>query len=279
MKIDLKETWLVIQGSSFCDEKNFIIGGVQYTNLYKIIDHYSKYNNVIWSTWTDTPMHVIEYLKEKNIYTIINEYPTDRGRGNCNLQKISTLSGINFAEQRGAKYIFKIRTDLLFPQVEKVIEKIIPRLTSIKKLSGLCWDNWTESKFILDQLLFGEIEHVKMYWGLENMHGFIERQLLVEYFNKLGINLHLEGIHECGGGTHGYNFIKNYFDFFMQDMLDLDIDLVSYKEYHMQPKGKNYTKHFSHQELHKTDEFPWFRNDWCQVLQFGDIIEKRWLWK
>jgi hypothetical protein len=278
MKIDLKNTWLVIQGPTFWDEKDFKIGGTPYDDMIKIIDLYSNYNNVIWSTWEDSPDFILEYINSKNIYCLINKYPEDCGRGNCNLQKISTLNGINFAKNFNAKYVFKIRTDLYFPQVEKVIEKIIPRLNKTKKLSGLCWDDWTESKFVLDQLLFGEIEHVEMYWNLQNIHGFVERQVLNEYFQKLNIPFHLEGIHESGGGSSGYDFIKNYFDFFMQDLIDLNIDLISYKKYHMQPKGKNYTKHFSHQELHKTDEYPWFRNDWCQVLQFGDSIQNRWKW-
>jgi hypothetical protein len=279
MKIDLEKTWLVIQGPTFYDDKNFKIGGVPYENIMHIIDLYANYNNVIWSTWEDSPSHIIDYIKSKNINLLINKYPESCGRGNCNLQKISTLNGINEAEKFGAKYIFKIRTDLFFPEIEKVISRIISRFNDNKKLSGLCWDNWTESKFVLDQLLFGEIEHVKMYWDLQNIDGFVERQVLQEYFQKRNIELKLEGIHELGGGHHGYEFIKNYFDFFMQDLIDLGIDLISYKQYHMQPKGKNYTKHFSHQELYKTDEFPWFRNDWCQVLQFGDDIKNRWLWK
>lgn len=279
MKIDLKDTWIVVQGPIFWDEENFKIGGTPHDDMIKIIDLYSNYNNVVWSTWEDSPSFILEYIKSKNINLLVNKYPSDNGRGNCNFQKISTLNGIEFAKNFNAKYIFKIRADLYFPNIEKVIEKIIPRLNNIKKLSGLCWDNWTESKFILDQLLFGEIEHVEMYWNLQNIHGFVERQVLNEYFQKLNIPFQLEGVHESGGGANGYEFIRNYFDFFMQDLIDLNIDLISYKRYHMQPKGKNYTKHFSHQELHKTDEYPWFRNDWCQVLQFGDSIQDRWKWK
>lgn len=279
MKIDLKDTWIIIQGTSFWDEKNFRIGGVDYNDLKLIIDLYSNYNNVIWSTWSDAPQDIINYLKAKDIKFLINDYPKENGRGNCNFQKISTLNGINYAKQFGAKYIFKIRTDLYFPKIEEVIDRILPRLNENKKLSGLCWDDWTESKFILDQLLFGEINHVEAYWDLQNIHAFVERRVLVEYFYKRGFRLHLEGVHECGGGVHGYDFIKNYFDFFMQDLIDLNIDVISYKKYHMQPKGKNYTKHYSHQELFKTEEYPWFRKDWCQVLQFGDSIENRWKWK
>jgi len=279
MKIDLKDTWIIVQGSSFWDEKDFKIGGISDTDIYKIINHYAMYNNVIWSTWEDAPNHVIGYLKRKNILTIINEYPQERGRGNCNLQKISTLNAIEAIKQFNPKYVFKLRTDLLFPKIENVIEKIKLRLDNEKKLSGLCWDDWKESKFILDQLLFGEIEHVEAYWNLQNINGFVERQVILEYLNKRGIEYNPEGYHEMGGGHHGFDFIKKYFDFFMQDLIDLNIDLISYKKYHMQPNGKNYTKHYSHQELHKTDEYPWFRKDWCQVLQFGEDLENRWKWK
>ena len=279
MKIDLKDTWLIVQGTSFWNDVDFKIGGTPYTDLYKIIDHYSMYNNVIWSTWEDSPINVLEYLKQKDILTIINKYPQERGRGNCNLQKISTLNAIEAIKQFNPKYVFKLRTDLLFPKIENVIEKIKLRLDNEKKLSGLCWDDWKESKFILDQLLFGEIEHVEAYWNLQNINGFVERQVILEYLNKRGIEYNPEGCHEMGGGTDGFNFIKKYFDFFMQDLLDLNIDLISYKKYNPQPNGKNYTKHYSHQELHKTDEYPWFRKDWCQVLQFGEDLENRWKWK
>ena len=279
MKIDLKDTWLIVQGTSFNDENNFKIGGTPYSDLNRIIDFYSNYNNVIWSTWEDTPIDIVECLKLKNINTIINKYPSDRGRGNCNLQKISTLNGIQVEKYFNAKYVFKIRTDLIFPKIEEVIERIKLRLNDQKKLSALCWDDWQQSKFILDQLLFGEISDVESYWNLENIHGFVERQTTLEYFSKKNIFYHPQGTDEIGGGPHGFDFIKNYFDFFMQDLIDLNIDLISYKKYHIQPKGKNYTKHYSHQELHKTDEYPWFRKDWCQVLEFGEDLQNRWKWK
>lgn len=279
MKIDLKDAWIIIQGSSFYDENNFAIGGTPYSDLNRIIDFYSNYNNVIWSTWEDTPIDIVECLKLKNINTIINKYPSNRGRGNCNLQKISTLNGIQVAKYFNAKYVFKIRTDLIFPKIEEVIERIKLRLDSQKRLSGLCWDNWQESKFILDQLLFGYIEDVELFWSLDNINGFVERQTIKEYLNKRNILYHPEGVHEMGGGDHGFKFIKEYFDFFMQDLLDLNIDLVSYKKYKPQPNGKNYTKHYSHQELYKTEEYPWFRKDWCQVVQFNESLENRWMWK
>lgn len=279
MKIDLKDTWLVIQGSSFWDDRNFGIGGVPYDDLYKVIDFYSNYNNIVWSTWEDIPLEILKYLQYKNINFIVNKYPQERGRGNCNLQKISTLNGIQVAKYFNAKYIFKIRTDLIFPRVEEVIERIKPRLNQEKRLSALCWDNWKQSKFILDQLLFGHLEDVELFWDLNNIRGFVERQTTLEYLNKRNIFYHPEGTDEIGGGPHGFDFIKKYFDFFMGDLLDLNLDVISYKKYNPQPKGKNYTKHYSHQELHKTDEYPWFRKDWCQVVEFGEDIRNRWMWK
>ena len=71
MKIDLKDTWIVVQGPIFWDEENFKIGGTPHDDMIKIIDLYSNYNNVVWSTWEDSPSFILEYIKSKNINLLV----------------------------------------------------------------------------------------------------------------------------------------------------------------------------------------------------------------
>jgi hypothetical protein len=96
---------LIVQGPTFCD------------NVLNI----KKYWNgipIIFSTWKDC---------NKDCYSvddivIYNEYPTNNGVKNLNLQKVSSLTGILKAKELGYKRVIKWRQDFYPSDYKKLIK-------------------------------------------------------------------------------------------------------------------------------------------------------------
>ena len=109
--MDINNQGIIIQGS---------------TDLYhkEIADFYSQFNNVVWSTWKDEPKEHLDYIRDKGITLIINSKPDYFGHLNINLQCKSTLHGIKYFKDRGFSEVIKVRSDILFWSIERVLDKI-----------------------------------------------------------------------------------------------------------------------------------------------------------
>ena len=77
--------------------------------LYKIL-----FPNAILivSTWSKTPQHQIDIIKENGCYVILNEEFASPGFCNINYQLCTTMAGLRLAKEKGAEYCMKIRTDM-----------------------------------------------------------------------------------------------------------------------------------------------------------------------
>lgn len=79
-----------------------------------VIDSYRKMfpkAKIILSTWDTVSDDYICKVKQLGAYVVINETPKISGIGNMNYQVLSTLGGINKAEELGCEFVVKTRTD------------------------------------------------------------------------------------------------------------------------------------------------------------------------
>jgi len=91
---------IVIQGpTEFCTEVSLT---------------YGAYPNVIWSTWTTEPEKSKNFIRECGITLVESVIPANSGKGNINMQNLSTKAGLDKAAEMGFEYVLKLRHDLFF---------------------------------------------------------------------------------------------------------------------------------------------------------------------
>jgi hypothetical protein len=95
------------------------------TEYYReVCEVYSTYNDVVWSTWVDEPSENIEFITNSGIKVILNHKPEFNGYLNVNLQLTSTLRGIEYFKERGFTDVIKVRGDVLFYNLDKVLPQL-----------------------------------------------------------------------------------------------------------------------------------------------------------
>jgi hypothetical protein len=105
-------------------EQGIIIQGPTDFHHEEIANFYSQFSNVVWSTWKDEPRKHLDYIRDKGITLLLNYKPDYPGHLNINLQCKSTLHGIKYFKDRGFSEVIKVRSDILFWGIERVLDKI-----------------------------------------------------------------------------------------------------------------------------------------------------------
>lgn len=174
------------------DDDIFIVaqGQSNFSFTPEVIEYYKNTKNFIWSTWIeDCPNDYFSLFKPIG-YVTVHPRPSTLGRAHLNFQCKSVINGINIAKGWGGKYIFKTRTDLLIPDIEKVAQQMKDDLIKSGKLFGhMLFDSWHHQGG--DLISFGTIEESEIFWGLDpevTIDGFAEKILITEYLRKKGIN-------------------------------------------------------------------------------------------
>tara|TARA_R100001509_G_scaffold157451_1_gene121554 strand:+ start:518 stop:1090 length:573 start_codon:yes stop_codon:yes gene_type:complete len=104
-------------------------------------------DDVIFSTWEGT--------KSKFPNTVVSKEPLEKGKGNSNLQLLSTYAGALKAEEIGAEFVLKIRSDLLIPDYKKLIECL-----DVNTLYFFSRHNW-QGGYPVDYIFGGPIKYIK----------------------------------------------------------------------------------------------------------------------
>lgn len=155
--------------------------------IKEFIQYISQYKNVIYSSWNDTPKEIIELLEEKRIKYILNPYPEKEGMSKLNYQKMGFLYGLEEAKKNGAKFIYKMRNDLIISNLDVLLNKLKFEIENGGKLIQLlCWDNLCNGP--CDFCIFGEINEMELYWSFKNIDLPSERFILPQYFENKNIN-------------------------------------------------------------------------------------------
>lgn len=149
-----------------------------------IIKTYSKIKkNVVISTNTPNQEEIIEILKSEGFRLKVNEIPKYTGKMNFNNQVINTYSGILYALENEFSYIFKIRSDIFFEDIENFIKMLDENF-----LYFPAYHNW-DGGYYVDYFMFGDVKFMQKYWDipLSDSTDAPEKQLLSN-FNKIRKN-------------------------------------------------------------------------------------------
>lgn len=214
---------------------------------------------IIVSTWKEEK-EINELEKIENVYVCFSDKPVP-GRGNVNMQKVSTLAGIKKAKELGCKYFLKTRTDQRIYGSE-IISFCIKLLAffPIKgntNASGRLITTSTgtfKSRLynICDMFLFGHIEDVERFFdapSVENLpSGYkYDESKPIEYAKSRPGEIHftvnyLEKIgHNIKWNFEDSDFVRNHY-FIVVDNSTLDILWPKYD--HKEYRWKSYDKNF-----------------------------------
>jgi len=175
---------LVIQGP-IIEEENFTLESIR---LYKklFMGHL-----IIVSTWEDTDQGIIERLKQEEVILVLSKRPDYPGPLNINLQIESSKSGVLKAQQMGAEFVYKTRTD---QRIHKNLthfliglQRTFPTNSESMQTMRLMACSFTTLKFrpygIGDMLMFGHISDMLAYWDSE----FDSREIQKAEYESLSI--------------------------------------------------------------------------------------------
>jgi hypothetical protein len=145
------------------DVSIIIQGPTQYYE--EIIEVYKDVDNVLWCTWDDEPLEVINSIKEVGIFVHLISKPLNPGYWNINLQCKSTYEGLlKCKELFDSKYYIKIRSDFKITDVTLLLERFI---TKNEKINFLGWADRLEF-FFLDYIVFGDFYSMQKYWNFQD---------------------------------------------------------------------------------------------------------------
>ena len=137
--------------------------------------------NVIFSTWENEKG---KYLESDIV--VYNEKPNYNGPANLNLQKITTIGGLNKAKELGYKRALKLRSDLVPTNIEVFI-----KLLDNDSLNFLCWHSHEVYPdcpgYLVDYLMSGRIDDLLTLWDINDMSwcNVPEIHITQQYISKL----------------------------------------------------------------------------------------------
>jgi hypothetical protein len=140
------------------------------TEFYKkVCEVYCQVDNVIWSTWDDEPVENINFITQKGIHVILNRKPEYNGYLNINLQSLSTLKGVEYFKEKGFTEVIKVRGDILFYNIDKVLPHLHKKEIAFLGLNNPLYkpelayylDYYHHGfDFTTDHVVFGEINNM-----------------------------------------------------------------------------------------------------------------------
>ena len=131
---------------------------------------------VVVSTWDDIESeYIVKFKKLNNCHVILNQKPKMSGNLNINYQIASTMAGLQYAQEVGKKYVFKIRSDMRLYKVG-----ILDELYTLVQKYPCFEENSLGQKYRLvvfnayvarpynfsDFYMFGYVDDMLNYWNL-----------------------------------------------------------------------------------------------------------------
>lgn len=140
--------------------------------IYKKLFHGT---NIIVSTWNTEDTNYIEKIKAENVKVILNTEPEIPGPSHINFQLKSTVAGIKLAEELGAEYVLKTRTDQRIYGINvldffKNLLKTFPPKAGYRQKERIIGVSLNTFKYRLydlsDMVVFGFLEDMKLFWSV-----------------------------------------------------------------------------------------------------------------
>ena len=176
---------IIIQGPLLKDNK-FTLNTIQ---IYKKI---FKDYQIILSTWEDEALDYLAEIKKEGIEIVLNKKPDYPGIQNINFQIVSTLNAIKKAQELGAEYILKTRTDLRIYNPNSIeflvnLLKAFPAGENTKQKKRLAFPGLNTFKYrpysVTDLVMFGQTDDIFDYWdvALDNKKPPINDKLIIDW--------------------------------------------------------------------------------------------------
>lgn len=195
------------------------------TEFYKeLTDHYSKFDNVVWSTWDNESVVRLDYIKSKGIKVILVTPPKFPGYMNVNLQIRSTYEGLMAHD---VDEVLKVRSDTIVTN----LDKLLPRLKG-KELSfmatckegvrgDLVYDLvylHTSHDYPADNVIYGKVNELKIMFDfqIDELLSIPPEALITwNYMSNKGIDFKL----------NYKTMVDNGMSFFLQECLDEKVEV------------------------------------------------------
>lgn len=151
-------------------ERAVIIQGPT-TNYVELKDKWGAH--IIWSTWEGNEPH---YSDQDNV--IFNPIPSKRGTQNVNLQKISTLSGLEKAKQLGYTRAVKTRSDLYPTDYNKLV-------SLFKEGLNVTFFHNHRDGYYVDYIFEGDIDLLIQCFSFNNINPLYAEQIITKQIDKV----------------------------------------------------------------------------------------------
>ena len=197
------------------------------TEYYKeVADHYSQFNNVVWTTWNDESVVRLDYIRNKGIEVVLIEKPKVFGYMNVNMQVKSSFAGISYLEDK-VDEILKVRSDTIVTNLDKLLPRLENRQlafmatckTGVRKDLGyeLVYYH-TSHDYPADNVIYGKIYDLKLMFDfqIDELIPIPPEALIAwNYMTNKGIKFKLDYQSMVDGGI----------GFFLQECLDEGVEV------------------------------------------------------
>jgi hypothetical protein len=138
-------------------KKAIIIQGPN-THPNEIINTYSNID-IIFSTLETSDTSLFE---NTNFIIVKNKVPLFNGSANFNYQVTNTLNGIKKAKELGYEFVFKIRSDITIPDIQRLLNLLGEKKDTI---FFSAYHNW-DGGYLCEHMVYGEINLMEKLWSI-----------------------------------------------------------------------------------------------------------------
>ena len=195
------------------------------TEFYKeLTDHYSQFDNVVWSTWNNESVVRLDYITSKGIKVILVEPPKFPGYMNVNMQLRSTYEGLM---AHNVDELLKVRSDTIVTNLDKLLPKLKGKQLSFMATckegvrGDLVYDLvylHTSHDYPADNVIYGNINELKIMFDfqIDELLSIPPEALIAwNYMANKGIEFKL----------NYQTMVDNGMSFFLKDCLDEDVEV------------------------------------------------------
>ena len=195
------------------------------TEFYKeLTDHYSQFDNVVWSTWNNESVVRLDYITSKGIKVILVEPPKFPGYMNVNMQLRSTYEGLM---AHNVDELLKVRSDTIVTNLDKLLPKLKGKQLSFMATckegvrGDLVYDLvylHTSHDYPADNVIYGNIDELKIMFDfqIDELLSIPPEALITwNYMANKGIEFKL----------NYQTMVDNGISFFLKDCLDEDVEV------------------------------------------------------
>jgi hypothetical protein len=138
---------------------------------------WEEYEHIIYATWEGS-----QNLYSHEDKVVFIEMPINKGGGNINLQKNTTLEGLKYAKHLGYEKALKLRSDIIPTRWPNFLS-----ILNTNKLNFLCWHKnpiLNHNQYLVDYLMAGNIDDLILLWENCFDTNTIAEGCLMDSFNK-----------------------------------------------------------------------------------------------